>query len=463
MSTFDGGNLAPDVQELGERVLSLVTGVLRALELYELNNDTVQKLIGSLVEEVNSYAGVAGNNVALLTDDENIFLNEEFLRLERRAFEKVGRLRKMFGRLRVNEIAFYPGCTSESLTLFFERVHAGVRSPSDRVKLGLPDDTMATLRFVPGLSKKGKTQEDKEGLALRLYATLVLLSRELLYQSTRQPFPPTVRLRRVLQRIVDLLDSHGDYVLALAHYAGNKDGLAGHLARSAVLAAALARTTGMEKRRIGRAALSVFVGHLPFARLGDSWSVATPERITKVYDEYMAMVLREGQFSGVSAWRLAMLHEAQAAAMKQKASYPGDLSTSFDGRLLAICTTYDRHCQGIGDATSASPAAAVASLAAQAKQLQGQDVCLWDWRIIAMFLRLTGPLPPGSLVRLEDGSYGVVRNRPEVVLIADHMGRAQARLEGRDSAEATPYNLPEELDIASALGWTEHTPEASGG
>ena len=80
-----------------------------------------------------------------------------------------------------------------------------------------------------------------------------------------------------------------------------------------------------------------------------------------------------------------------------------------------------------------------------------------------MFLRLTGPLPPGSLVRLEDGSYGVVRNRPEVVLIADHMGRAQAGLEGRDATEATPYNLPEELDIASALGWTEHPPEASDG
>jgi hypothetical protein len=453
MSTLDGGDTTPDVQELGERVLNLVTGVLRALELYDLNNDTVQKLIGALVSEVNDFAGFAGNNVSLLTDDENIFLNEEFLRLERRAFEKVGRLRKMFGRLRVNEIAFYPGCTNESLTLFFERVHAGVRSPSDRVKLGLPDDTMATLRFVPGLSKKGKTQEDKEGLAIRLYATLVLLSRELLYQSTRQPFPPTVRLRRVLQRIVDLLDNHGDYVLALAHYGGSNDGLAGHLARSAVLSATLARTTGMEKRRIGRAALAVFVGHLPFARLGESWETATPERITVVYDEYMAMVLRVGQFSGVSAWRLAMLHEAQAAATRQSASYPGDLQTSFDGRLLAICTAYDRICHGIGGGKTASPAASVAAIAGKAKQLQGKEVCLWDWRLMAMFLRLTGPVPPGSLVRLEDGSYGVVRNRPEVVIIADHMGRPTDAFESRETSQATPYSLPSDLDIASALGW----------
>ncbi len=452
-ATFDGGDLGPDIQELGERVLNLVTGVLRALELYDLNNDTVQKLIGNLVEEVNTFAGFAGNNVALLTDEENIFLNEEFLRLERRAFEKVGRLRKMFGRLRVNEIAFYPGCTNESLTLFFERVHAGVRSPEDRVRLGLPDDTMATLRFVPGLSKKGKTQEDKEGLAIRLYATLLLLSRELLYQSTRQPFPPTVRLRRVLQRIVDLLDNHGDYVLALAHYGGSKDGLAGHLARSAILSATLARTTGMEKRRIGRAALAVFVGHLPFARLGDSWNVATPERIVAVYDEYMGMVLRIGQFSGVSAWRLAMLHEAQAASTLQSSSYPGDLETSFDGRLLAICTTYDRICHGIGGGETSSPPASVAALASRAKQLQGKNICLWDWRLIAMFLRLTGPIPPGSLVRLEDGSYGVVRNRPEVVIIGDHMGQPKASFESREVSEATPYGLPPEMDIASALGW----------
>lgn len=454
MKTFDGGDTAQDVQELGERVLSLVTGVLRALELYELNNDTVQKLIGSLADDVNGFMAGSGTNVALLTDDENIFLNEEFLRLERRAFDKVGRLRKMFGRLRVNEIAFYPGCTSESLTVFFGRVHAGVRTPADRVKLGLPDDTMATLRFVPGLSKKGKVQEDREGLALRLYSTLVLLSRELLYQSTRQPFPPTVRLRRVLQRIVDLLEHHGDFVLTLAHHGGKKDGLAGHLARSAILSAALARTTGMEKRRIGRAALAVLVGHLPFARLGDSWSIATNERINSVYDEYMAMVLREGQFSGVSAWRLAMLHEAQAAATGQKASYPGDLKTSFDGRLLAICTTYDRECQGIGPSGASSPASSVAALADRAKELQGQDVGLWDWRIIAMFIRLMGPLPPGSLVRLEDGAYGVVRNRPEVVVFADHMGRALTEFESRPASEASPYNRPEALDLAGAIGWS---------
>ena len=226
-----------------------------------------------------------------------------------------------------------------------------------------------------------------------------------------------------------------------------------HLARSAVLAAALAQTTGMEKRRIGRAALAVFVGHLPFARLGDSWSVAAPERINDVYEEYMAMVLREGQFSGVSAWRLAMLHEAQAAATQQRASYPGDLKTSFDGRLLAICTAYDRNCHGIGGGKSSSPAASVATLAGKAKQLQGQEVCLWDWRLIAMFLRLTGPLPPGSLVRLEDGAYGVVRNRPEVVLIADHMGRAMTAIQSREADTAVPYNLPEKLSIASALGW----------
>ena len=209
----------------------------------------------------------------------------------------------------------------------------------------------------------------------------------------------------------------------------------------------------MEKRRIGRAALAVFVGHLPFARLGDSWSVATPERINAVYEEYMAMVLREGQFSGVSAWRLAMLHEAQAATTLQTSSYPGDLGTSFDGRLLAICTAYDRNCHGIGGGKSSSPSASVAALAAKAKELQGKGVCLWDWRLIAMFLRLTGPMPPGSLVRLADGSYGVIRNRPEVVVIADHMGRTVKEFQSRDAKEATPYNLPEKLNIASALGW----------
>jgi hypothetical protein len=453
--TMTGMGTMPDIQGLGEKVLNLVTGVLRALELYDLHNQTVQNLISELVEEVNNFSQDSSANVALLTDDENIFLNEEFLRLERRAFEKVARLRKMFGRLRVNEISFYPGCSQASLTLFFERVNSGVRTPADRVRMGLPDDTHATLRFVPGISKHGKSQEDKESLAIRLHATLLLLSRELLYQSTRQPFPPTVRLRRVLQRIVDLLDDHGDYVLTLAHHGGKEDGLAGHLARSAVLSAALARTTGMEKRRIGRAALGVFVGHLPMARLGDSWNEASPERIEGVYEEYMAMVLREGQFSGVSAWRLAMLHEAQLVATGQSRAYPGDLKTSFDGRLLAICTTYDRTRVGIGAASSKAPPAAVADMAAEGKAQQGKndEQSVMDWRLIAMFLRLTGPMPPGTLVRLEDGTYGLIRNRPEVVLVADHMGNPLPDFDRRDVTEATPYDLPDTIDIAPAIGW----------
>jgi hypothetical protein len=254
---------------------------------------------------------------------------------------------------------------------------------------------------------------------------------------------------------VDLLDDHGDYVLTLAHHGGKEDGLAGHLARSAVLASALARTTGMEKNRIGRAALGIFVGHLPMARLGDSWNDASAERIEGVYEEYMAMVLREGQFSGVSAWRLAMLHEAQLVATRQSQAYPGDLNTSFDGRLLAICTTYDRTRVGIGAESGKTPPAAVADMAAIGKKQQGlnQDRSIMDWRLIAMFLRLTGPMPPGTLVRLEDGIYGLIRNRPEVVLIADHMGNPLADFEGRDVTEATAYNLPEDVDIAAAIGW----------
>lgn len=461
---MDDQHTAVDNQVLGERILTLVTGVLRSLELYDLRNQTVQLLIRDLCDLVNQHAEVTGGNVTLLSDEENIFMNEEFLRLDRRQFDKVTRLRKMMARMRVNEISFYPGVTLISLTTFFQRIHGGVRSPKDRLLLATPDDTMASLRFVAGLSKRGKSDEDKETLAIRLFSTLNLLSREFLYKSQNQAFPPTVRIRRVLQRMVDLLDHHGDYMLGIAHQGGREDGLSGHLARSAVLAAALARTTGMEKQRIGRAALGVFISHLPFVPLGAEWYQADAARLDEVFEKYMATVLDEGKFSGVSAWRLAILHEAQTLAAETGNAYPDDLETSFDGRIAAIATRYDRLRAGLTRDKSLSPlspAACVIRIANLGKEQQEHKTPFIDWRLVAMFLRMAGPVPPGTLVRLTDGSFGVVRKRPEVVRLADKLGRPLADFQASQAEVGLPLNLPEGYDCSAAMGWQDSSPEST--
>ena len=76
-----------DIQVIGERMLALVTGVLRALEIYDLGNGTVQSLIRELVEITEEYAGDHGTGLSLLQDGENMFCNQEFLRLDRRVFD----------------------------------------------------------------------------------------------------------------------------------------------------------------------------------------------------------------------------------------------------------------------------------------------------------------------------------------------------------------------------------------
>ena len=116
-------------QQDGEKLLTLITGTIRALELYDLNNDTVRRLLDQITEIVASQAGRGQRNMILQIEGENFFVNQTLLRLELKAFQRLGRLRQLLQRLDLNEIEFREGANPTSLTLFFERLTTATGHP----------------------------------------------------------------------------------------------------------------------------------------------------------------------------------------------------------------------------------------------------------------------------------------------------------------------------------------------
>lgn len=442
-------------QQAGKMALTLITGILRALSLYDVSNEIVQRLVGRLNGIAAGYHAATGASLVLLNDGENFFVNQELLRLDYQEFERLSGLRETLVRLDLNEIEFFHDGDVQCFSTFFTRMALAVGDQELRDGLEDPTETRISLRKTEGITKKGHSDESRQTTALRLYNTLHLLSREFIRCGREGLTPPTVSIRRVVQGLVDLLEGHGDYILALAHHGDASAGLAGHLARASLFSAALAKASGVPPRLVGRAALVVFMSRLPLTRLGDRWFAAPPDIVAKVYDEAMSAVIAARTTGGVSAWRLVLLHEAMMDAAGNQDPYGGQLPTSFEGRIAAVATHYDRLRAGMtGRPVGAMvPAVAIRHLAAesQAQNIGGRAPL--DAELVKLWVGLVGRVPPGSFVRARDGSFGVVRERPGMIRVAGSDGRIRKDLMAKPAHQVVPLEPPDGFDASPALGW----------
>ena len=447
-------------QRDGEALLAYTTGAIRALELYELNNDAVQRLFQNISEIVAAQSARGRNAIVLQVEGESCFVNQTLLRLDIKAFQRIGRLRQLMQRLDLNELEFRSGVNPESLTLFFRRLLSASGDAESLEVLADPDETFVAIRKTTGITRKGRADESWHHRAIRLHHTALVLANDFVHRGKQGRMPSTVSLRRVVQGLVDAFEHAPDLLLALAHQGGASQGLAGHMVRSSVLAAAVARSAGLPQRLAGRAALVVFMSRFPLARLGERWQAATPEVLSKTFDLSLQEVMASAGTGRVSAWRLVLLYEALKASLGDRQPYGPQLVTSFEGRIVEVATTYDRFRAGLNAKAprGMAPALALRRLTAMAVQRNTGEQTPLDPGLVEVLRKLMGDVPPGSLVRTQRGLFGVVRERPGIVQVASADGHTRSEFKKREVKRVLPLDVPDDYDLSAALGWT---PEAA--
>jgi len=450
-------------QQEGEQLLASMTGAVRALEVYDLNNDAVTRLFMQIVVIIDGITERGRSATMLQVEGENFFINQSLLRLDLKSFRRMDRLREMLLRLDVNEIEFRSGVSADSLSLFFQRFVSASRDPDSIEALEDSDETFVSVRKTLGITRKGRGNEGWHKRTLRLYLTCQVLANDFVHRASQGRMPSTVSLRRVVQGLVDLLDHEPDLLVGLAHQGDARQGLAGHMVRSSVLAAAVARAAGLAPRLAGRAALVVFMSRLPLARLGDRWHAAPSEVLSSTFDASLKEIMGTAGSGKVSAWRLVLLYEALMASLGNRAPYGEQLLTSFEGRIVEVSTSYDRIRAGLlasgGQSAPVPPSVALRRLVAQAgQQADGAQAAL-DTGLVEVLRKLLGEVPPGSLVKTSAGTFGVVTRRPGIVMIADADGRARQSFRIKESKKVLPLEVPEGFDLSPALGW-EDVPES---
>ncbi|MGB0590420.1 MAG: hypothetical protein ACPGU1_12155 [Myxococcota bacterium] len=447
----------------GEQLLAYTTGTIRALELYELNNDAVQRLFVHITEVVGRQVARGRSTVVLQVEGENCFINQTLLRLDIKSFQRIGRLRNLLQRLDLNELEFREGVTPETLTVFFQRLTAASGDPEGLEVLADGQDVHVSIRKTVGITRKGRGDESWSRRAIRLFHTGHVLSNDFVHRGRQGRMPSTVSLRRVVQGLVDVLEHEQDLLIALAHQGGSEEGLSGHMLRSSVLAAAVARAAGLPQRLAGRAALVVFMSRFPLARLGERWQTAGSDVLSTTFDLSLKEVMASAGTGRVSAWRLVLLYEALKASLGDRAPYGNQLVTSFEGRIVEVATTYDRLRAGLmsssAKAKPMAPAIALRRLAAMTVQQNSTSQTTLDAGLVEVLRKLMGDVPPGSLVRTQRGIFGVVRDRPGIVEVASADGHTRNSFRKKDATRVLPLDIPPDYDMSAALGWGSEAEE----
>jgi putative nucleotidyltransferase with HDIG domain len=270
------------------------------------------------------------------------------------------------------------------------------------------------------------------------------------------------RARREAQQavvqMVDEVDVDHEVTIRLLAERVEEDGAA-HPVNVAVLALLLGRACGLEAaslRELGLAALLHDVGKLDlpgFLRFGGAQLSEGERRALQGHVAHGVEAARRLGLSGEAQRSIAEHHERADGS-----GYPQRLdgaAISLPGSILALVNHFDNLCHPGNSAQGMSPHEALAMLYARERNA-------FDERVLALFVRMMGIYPPGSVVELSDGRIALVVSatpgrplRPRVV-VYDAASAAEEALIldlNRDPALGVQRSLRSEQVPRDAFAW----------
>lgn len=211
-----------------------------------------------------------------------------------------------------------------------------------------------------------------------------------------------------------------------------------HVVNVMALALLLGRSLGMqvqELHRLGLAALLHDLGKVALpVHIGEPGAALIPSDMQR-YHAHVGLSVELGQRMGLPSDVLIAI--AQHHEMADGSGFPlrlvgDDLSRC--GQILALVNRYDRLCNPLHGQPMLTPHEALARLFAVHR-------ACFDVEVLGAFIRMMGVYPPGSLVQLGDGRFGLV-----VVVDALHSLRPCVLLHDPavPSSEAPLINLAQE-------------------
>ena len=379
-SLADDRDLAGRLRDEGQRLVFLFNGLVRSSRLYQADNAAIEGLAAETSQMLKRLLALLGA-VHVVTVEDQIYVNEVRVRMKEREQEQLDQLMLELARHEVGGLSFHRPLEPEDIKTLGRALAASAADPGQaRAALA------ARLSGLPGVELGGRYRfrvkgeklavHRETGEVLRRGATLV---QDTLAQLAGDRLPHPLLVRRV---VIDLIDTLADTprraaILPLrrsVHGVGTQ-----HLLSVTALALQLGRAVDLPEAALsdlGVAAMLHDAGYTRSDRRGHEVAGAR-------------MLLRQRGF-----------HEGKIRRLQATLEHhlPAESRPCLFARILRIVDDYDVLVAPRPGAPQLPPPTAQAAMWAARGTVYDPD-------LLALFVRMMGLYPPGSLLELSDGRW----------------------------------------------------------
>ena len=424
------------VRQKGRAFIFALYGALRAVKLYPVGNDLVQRALEDLTAVAREILA-SEHELELRVSGEFIFVNGTRLRLDLDNYASFSHVLSVF---RANGIGVL-GATEAVATRDWQMLLAvtqtgGGSAPEDRfhaVLDKLEAGGVSTLTLAEPGEESGEEREAAKERAKRTYAQSVAVTKDLMTSVRLGKSPNVKRIKRVVQGIVDQILNEETSMVGLTTIRDYDEYTFTHSVNVCIFSVALGKRLGLSKLQLydlGMAALFHDIGksRVPLDVLNKSGGLTDEEWRTIAAHPWLGVLalfqIRGSQEFPYRSMVVAVEHHMKA----DLTGYPKPVRP----RLLSVFSKIVAVADGFDAATSRRAYQTVPYSPAEVmKELRDNPRRGMDPVVVKAFINLTGIYPIGTVVVLDTFELGIVHAvnplsemlaRPVVRVISDAQG-----------------------------------------
>ncbi len=430
------------INTVGRTAIPKMESLERVLMTYDVANAAPQRILSEVGQALHSLVETHTESIGIVILPDHVFMNGVRLKLDTGMHEVCTRFGDRLTRAGVAGITLAPEFTTDSLAQLFlqlrdsrdveepkqarEKIADGLQAAGVRdVSLILREDLFDEEDELDAAGKMRKQAVNayvRGMVALGQAATMKDLS---IGRRRRQ--------RSVMRKLVAMGEENLENVIALSGIRDFGGMEQGHSMNTAILAIGIGMRIGLNRRdliRLGLSALNHDVGEamLPPGMLDVARPLTDAEReVLETHPLAGArhMLVNYGMAQPIV--ERALVSAEHHEWFNGRGGYPILLRPSLHlfSRVVAVCDAFDGLCQDRPDRPAFMPNEAL-------KLVIRGGAKRFDPIVIRVLVSVVGRYPPGSLVELDSGEWGIVlgpgdgempTTRPRVVMIRDPLGR----------------------------------------
>lgn len=424
------------IRRAGRQLIFTAYGALRAVKLYPVENDAVQKALAELTQHTKELI-VGEKELELKMSGEFIFVNQTRLRLDLDNFASFSHLLSLFRASGIGTVHIAGSVVARDWLIFLSLLQSpGTDDPAERLtQLMEKLDSAGVHAFgLSPLTEAGSGNREKaKERAKRTYAQSVAATRELMASVRMGATPNIKKIKRVIQGIVDQILNEETSLIGLTTIRDYDEYTFTHSVNVCIFSVALGKRLGLNKLQLydlGLAALFHDIGksRVPQSVLNKTGGLTDDEWRLIASHPWLG-VLAMFQVRGSLELPYRSMIVAHEHHMKRDLTgYPRPIRA----RQLSVFSKVVAIADGFDAATSRRTYQTVPFTPAQVlAEMRDNPRRGMDPVIVKAFINMIGVYPVGTLVVLDTFELGIVHavnplqdmlSRPLVRIVSDAQG-----------------------------------------